>query len=132
MSQKLPTHGFKWVDYDKSKVLQLLEKRDINKGYIFEADLEYPKNVWKSHNDYPLAPEKIKVDNVKKLICSFKSKNHYVYHYRNLKQYLEEGMVLKKVHRGIEFNQPKWMEPYIRKNTDLRKVATNAFENVFF
>ena len=48
MSQKLPTHGFKWVDYDKTKVLELLEKRDTNKGYVFEVDLEYPKKLWKS------------------------------------------------------------------------------------
>ena len=60
MSQKRPTHGFKWIDYNKSKVLDLLEKRDTNKGYIFEVDLEYPKKLWKSHNDYPLAPEKNK------------------------------------------------------------------------
>ena len=51
MSQKLPTHGFKWIDYDKYKVLHLLEKRDTNKGYEFEVDLEYPKKLWKSHND---------------------------------------------------------------------------------
>ena len=132
MSQKLPTHGFKWVDYDKSKVLQLLEKRDTNKGYIFEVDLEYPKKLWKSNNDYPLTPEKIKVDNVEKLTCSFKPKNHYVLHYQNLKQYLEEGMILKKVHRGIKFYQSKWMEPYIRKNTDLRKLASSSFEKDFF
>ena len=131
MSHKLPTHGFKWVDYDKNEVMNLLEKRDTNKGYIYEVDLEYPKKLWKSHNDYPLAPEKIKVDNVEKLICSFKPKNHYVLHYRNLKQYLEEGMILKKVHRGIKFYQSNWMEPYIRKNTDLRKLATNAFEKDF-
>ena len=43
MTQKLPTHGFKWIDYDKSKVLQLLEKRDTNEGYVFEVDVEYPK-----------------------------------------------------------------------------------------
>ena len=128
MSQKLPTDGFKWVDYDKTKVLQLLEKRDTNKGYIFEVDLEYPKKLWKSHNDYPLGPEKIKVNNVEKLICSFKPKIHYVLHYQNLKQYLKQGMVLKKVHRGTKFYQSKWMEPYIRKNNDLRKLATNAFE----
>ena len=73
MTQKLPTHGFKWVNYDKSKVLELLEKK-TNKGYIFEVDLEYPKKLWKSHNDYPLAPEKIKEDNVEKLICSLKTK----------------------------------------------------------
>ena len=131
MSQKLPTHGFKWIDYDKTKVLKLLEKRDTNKGYIFELDLEYPKKLWKSHNDYPLAPEKIKVDNVEKLICSFKPKNNYVLHYINLKQYLKQGKILKKVHRGIKFYQSKWMEPYIRKNTDLRKLAKNAFEKDF-
>ena len=130
MSQKRPTHGFKWVEYDKNEVINLLEKRDTNKGYIFEVDLEYPKKLWKSHNDYP--PEKIKVENVEKLICSFKTKNHYVLHYRNLKQYLEQGMVLKKVHRGIKFYQSKWREPYIRKNTELRKLASSSFEKDFF
>ena len=115
VTQKLPTHGFKWVDNGKNEVINLLEKRDTNKGYIFEVDLEYPKKLWKSHNDYPLAPEKIKVDNVETLICSFKPKNHYVLHYRNLKQYLKQGIVLKKVHRGIKFYQSKWMEPYIKK-----------------
>ena len=95
--------------------------------------MEYPQKLWESYNDYPLAPEKIKVDNnVEKLICSFKPKKHYVLHYRNLKQYLEQGMILKKVHRGIKFYQSKWMEPYIRKNTDLRKLASNAFEKDFF
>ena len=94
--------------------------------------MEYPKKLWKSHNDYPLAPEKIKIDNVEKLICSFKPKNNYVLHYRNLKQYLKQGMILKKVHRGIKFYQSRWMEPYIRKNTDLRKLATSSFEKDFF
>ena len=41
-------------------------------------------------------------------------------------------MILKKVHRGIKFYQSPWMEPYIRKNTDLRKEAKNAFEKDFF
>ena len=88
--------------------------------------------MWNSHNDYPLAPEKIKIDNIDKLICSFLPKKHHVVHYKKLKQYLEEGMILKKVHRGIKFKQSPWMEPYIRKNTDLRKDAKNAFEKDFF
>ena len=132
MSQKLPSHGFKWIDINKKEVINLLEKKDTNNGYIFEVDWEYPESLWKSHNDYPLAPEKVKVENVEKLICSFKPKNSYVVHYRNLKQYLEEGMILKKVQRGIKFRQSNWMEPYIRKNTDLRKSASNAFEKDFF
>ena len=132
MSQKLPTHGFKWIDVDKTSVLKLLEKKDTNQGFIFEVDLEYPSLLWKSHNDYPLATERIKIDKVDKLICSFLPKKHYVLNYKNLKQYLEEGMILKKVHRGLKFYQSPWMEPYIRKNTDLRKEAKNAFEKDFF
>ena len=132
MTQKLPTGGFKWIDDDKPKVPKLLEKKDTNNGFIFEVDLDYPSSLWDSHNDYPLAPEKIKIDKIDKLICSFLPKKHYVLHYRNLKQYLEEGMILKKVHRGIKFKQSPWMEPYIRKNTDLRKEAKNAFEKDFF
>ena len=128
MTQKLPTHGFKWINVDKPKVLKLLEKKDTNQDFIFEVDLDYPSSLWKSHNDYPLAPEKVKIDKTEKLICSFLPKKHYVLHYKNLKQYLEEGMILKKVHRGIKFVQSPWMEPYIRKNTDLRKDAKNAFE----
>ena len=41
-------------------------------------------------------------------------------------------MILKKVHRGIKFYQSPWMEPYIRKNTDLRKLAASSFEKDFF
>ena len=132
MTQKLPTHGFKWINVDTSSVLKLLEKKDTNQGFIFEVDLEYPRSLWKSHNDYPLAPERTKIDKVDKLICSFLPKKHYVLHYKNLKQYLKEGMILKKVHRGIKFVQSPWMEPYIRKNNFLRKEAKNAFEKDFF
>ena len=71
MSQKLPTHGFKWINVDKSSVLKLLEKKDTNQGFIFQVDLDYPSSLWKSHNDYPFAPERIKIDKVDKLICSF-------------------------------------------------------------
>ena len=106
-----------------------MEIKDTNQGFIFEVDLDYPKSLWDSHNDYPLAPEKIKID---KIICSFHPKKHYVVHYKNLKQYLQEGMILKKVHRGIQFYQKPWMEPYIRKNTDLRKAAKSKFEKDFF
>ncbi|CAH3194264.1 unnamed protein product, partial [Porites evermanni] len=102
------------------------------KGYIFEVDLEYPSNLWETHNDYPLAPEKMIVNGVEKLICHFKPRKNYVVHYRNLRQYLEMGMRITAVHRGISFYQSSWMEPYIRKNTELRKTAANSFEKDFF
>ena len=140
MSQSLPMHGFKWMkNLKKDKVLDILEKVNCSitnpikkKGYIFEVDLEYPKDLWESHNDYPLAPEKLKVNGVEKLISHFKPHKNYVIHYRNLRQCLEMGLKITKVHRGISFNQSPWMEPYIRKNTELRKTAANSFEKDFF
>ena len=139
MSQQLPTHGFKWMkDITEEKVMEILEKANHSmsnlgrKGYIFEVDLEYPSKLWESHNDYPLAPEKMIVNGVEKLICHFKPRKNYVVHYRNLRQYLEMGMKITAVHRGISFYQSSWMEPYIRKNTELRKTAANNFEKDFF
>ena len=132
MSQPLPTHGFKWVkNITKEKVFDILEQ-ESSRGYIFDVDLECPKHLWKLHNDYPLAPEPIKVDGVEKLIGHFRPKKDYVIHYKNLKQYLNMGLELKAVHRAISFEQSPWMEPYIRKNTELRKGAKNEFEKDFF
>ena len=139
MSQQLPTHGFKWMrDLTIDNVLSILEKVNHSmsnfgkKGYIFEVDLEYPTSLWESHNDYPLAPEKINVNGVEKLISHFKPRKNYVVHYRNLRQYLELGMKITAVHRGISFNQSSWMEPYIRKNTELRQAATNNCDKDLF
>ena len=139
MSQQLPTHGFKWMKgLTKDFVVDLLEKANHSmfnkgkKGYIFEVDLEYPSSLWEEHNDCPSAPEKMTVNGVEKLICHFKPRKNYVVHYRNLRQYLEMGMKITAVHRGISFNQSPWTEPYIRKNTELRKTAANSFEKDFF
>ena len=141
MSQSLPTHGFKWMKEPTiESVMKILEDANNSmnnpsehkKGYMFEVDLEYPKDLWKSHNDYPLAPEKLKVNGVEKLISHFKPHKNYVIHYRNLRQSLEMGLTITAVHRGIMFRQSSWMEPYIRKNTELRKTAANSFEKDFF
>ena len=139
MSQNLPTHGFKWMrNLTKDKVYDILEKINHSMsnrgkiGYIFEVDLAYPKKLWETHNDYPLAPEKMNVNGVEKLISHFKPRKNYVVHYRNLRQYLEMGMRITAVHRGISFQQSPWMEPYIRKNTELRKKSSNNFEKDFF
>ena len=139
MSQSLPTHGFKWMrNITKESLMEILEKTNNSmsnsgrKGYVFEVDLEYPSTLWEDHNDYPLAPEKMNVNGVEKLISHFKPRKNYVVHYRNLRQYLEMGMRITAVHRGISFQQSPWMELYIRKNTELRKKSSNNFEKDFF
>ena len=51
---------------------------------------------------------------------------------RNLKQALNHGLVLKKVHRVVKFNQNARLKPYIDMNTDLRKKLRNDFEKDFY
>ena len=49
-----------------------------------------------------------------------------------LKQALNHGLVLKKIHRVIEFRQEAWLKSYIDMNTRLRTEAENDFEKDFF
>ena len=47
-------------------------------------------------------------------------------------QALNHGLVLRKAHRVIQFNQEDWLKPYIGMNAKLRKEAKNDFEKDFF
>ena len=49
-----------------------------------------------------------------------------------MKQSLNDGLFLKKVHRVIKFDQKPWLQPYIDMNTELRKNAKTDFEKYFF
>ena len=74
----------------------------------------------------------MKIDKRKKLVCNLLNKKKYVVHIKSLKQALNHGLKLKKVHRIIEFNQKAWLKPYIDMNTEFRKVADNDFEKGFY
>ena len=103
-----------------------------NFSCILEVDLEYPKSLHDWHNDYPLAPEQIKINKVKILIPNLEDKEKYVLHYENPKQYESLGLKIKKIHRGIEFEESQRLEKYIALNTGLRTAAANEFEKDFF
>ena len=51
---------------------------------------------------------------------------------RALKQALNHGLILKKVHKVILFNQEAWLKPYIDMNIKLRTEEKNDFEKDFF
>ena len=95
-------------------------------------DVEYPKRLHNQHNELPFLPEKMKIGKVEKLVCNLYDKCRYPIHIKALKQAMEHGLILKKIHRAIVFKQSAWLKPYIEFNTRLRTAAKNDFEKDFF
>jgi hypothetical protein len=72
------------------------------------------------------------VNKTEKLIPNLNNREKYVLHHTNLKQYLNLGLKLTKIHRGVKFTENDWMKKYIQLNTDLRTKGTTDFEKDFF
>ena len=146
MSEKMPVGNFRW---EKDENVELIDEEWVKRfaengdeGCFLEVDLEIPERIHDETSDYPLCPEKIEVNEgmlsvfsqfvrklmgqssvfaSKKLTCNLFNKDKYIVHIRNLKFYLERGVVLKKVHRVLMFSQTNWIQEYIAKNTELRR-----------
>ena len=132
MSKKLPTNGFKWLDSNKINEEFIKNYNENNiKGYILEVDVKYPKRLHELHSDLPFLSEGMEVIKCKKFVCNLFNKKKYVAHINTLKQALNHGLKLKKIHRVIEFNQKEWLKPYIDMNTELRKAAKNDLKTIF-
>ena len=76
MCKALPTLGFRWMTEQEIKDWK-------NHPCILEVDLEYPENLHDLHNDYPLAPESIKINKVEKLIPNLNHKTNICYSSRD-------------------------------------------------
>ena len=64
----------------------------------------------------------------KKLVPNLYDKVKYVTHYRNLKFYLQQGLVLTKIHRVLSFTQQPWLRPWIDLCMEQRRNARSEFE----
>ena len=129
-----------------------MPKTALNNGCKFQVDLEYPKFLFEHHKDQPLAPEVIEItssmlseqvqeffekNNLKystqsRLAPNFYKKVKYVLHINNLKFYMEQGLVVDKIHRGVKFIQSEWLKSYVELNTQKRMQASSDFEKDFF
>ena len=118
------------VQFDEHFIKNYNEESD--EGYFLEVDVQYLEKLHELHNDLPFLPERMKIEKVEKLVANLHNKTEYVIQIRNLKQALQHGLVLKKVHKVIKFNQNAWLKPYIDMNTELGKKAKNDFEKDFF
>ena len=74
----------------------------------------------------------MKVNKCKKLVCNLYNKKYHVDPIRSLKQAVNNGLKIKKIHKVLKFNQRAWIKSYIDMNTDLRKNAKNDFKKDFF
>ena len=124
MSQSLPVGDFRWLSNEEVERLDISSLRqDDPTGMILEVDLQYPQSLHDSHDDYPLAPEKLTIteemlsgfqmnlypaghrETATKLTPNLYDKKKYVVHDRNLQFYLKQGLELEKIHRVISFSQ---------------------------
>ena len=107
MSQKLPVDKFQWIkdtfQFNEDFIKSYNEESD--EGYFLEVNVQNPEKLLELHDDLPFLPERMKTEKVEKLVINLHDKIEYVIHIRNLKQALNHGLVLKKVHRVIKFNQ---------------------------
>ena len=144
MSQKLPVNGFKWVkslsQFNESFIRDYNENSDI--GYFLEVDIDYPEKLFNFHKDLPFLRERIKVDDVEKLICSIEDKEKYVIHIRVLTlfrmgffgaaQGLGGGAFLAPIPK-IHHTYPTMMKfatviPYLRKIKKIYKSRDTSLE----
>ena len=117
--------SFKWeenvfsINEKLKKFIKSIKTYDeeSNIGYIFEADVEYPRNLYDFHNGLPFLPERMKILKCSKLLCNLYDKKNYVVRLKALKQALNHGLTVKKVHRLIQFNEKTWLITYIDMDT---------------
>ena len=125
MFRNLHLGGCKWVE-ETSKSNEDFTKSyhdNSDEGCFLEVDVQYPENLYNLHNDLPSFPERMKTQKVEKLVERLHGKEEYVMHRRYLKEALNHGLILKKVHRVINFNQESWIKRYIDMSTGLRKKS---------
>ena len=134
MSKKLPTGGFQWIEDISIFTEDYLKNYNENSdtGYLLAVHVTYSKDLYEKHKYLPFLPEKLKIDKSTKLSCNFNDKNYYPVHICALKQALNHGLKLEKVHSVISFSQSAWLKQYIDRNTEFRMKADNGFEKHYF
>lgn len=110
MSEPLYVGEFTWISAAELNQWE-------NQSCILEVDLEYPKELHNLQNEYPLAPERLRINKVDKLIRNLNNKETYIVRHKNLKLYLSLGLKLTKIHRGIKFTEEPWLAKYIQLNS---------------
>jgi hypothetical protein len=129
VSEPLPYGNFKFSDASLEDVLNTDDNNEA--GYILDVDLSFPafppcpesiapKEEWLSDWQVAAAKEhRVKVGKQEKRTPHLHDHKNPVIHFRNLKYVVQKlGVKIDKVHSVISFSQSKWLEPYMKMNTD--------------
>ncbi len=152
MMHALPVRDVRWMTDDELESFDpfthVSEEGDT--GYILTVDLVYPEELHEAHNGYPLAAEQLNVTysdlseysrrclseiyrknlthKAKKLSATFRPRRNYTLHALNLRLYLELGMKLEKIHKGVVFTQRPFMRQFIQDCAERRANSRTPTE----
>lgn len=162
LSMKLPKSDFQWMtDSELDDLMTKLKNIDLDGeiGYYVEVDISHPYILQDETDELPFAPEKfittsedmpefmkqqwkdvstLRYGSIKdyrgtsKLVLNHYKKSNYPIHAKLLQFYLNKGLKIHKIHRGIKFTQEGYFEKYISDNSSKRKKAENDFEKDYY
>ena len=153
MIKQFPVGDFRFLNDDEIASFDIMKVDPIGStGYLVQVDLLYPPELHDKHSGLPLCPSHLEITKdilsdvtielgekhgqkfrpQKKLAPTLKNKEKYICHSSNLKFYIEQGLVLTKIHKILSFTQSAWLAPYINFNTERRKLAVNSFTKDFY
>ena len=126
MSRKLLVVGFEWVEdtsqFNEDFIKSYNEESD--EEYFFEVDVQYSEKLHDLHNDFIFLPKRLRIEKAEKLVAKLHDKIEYVIYIKHFaKQALNHELVLKNVHRVIQFNRKALLKPYLDLNIELKKKS---------
>lgn len=93
----MPHGGFRWTEPSLSGLNAMTDTSHV--GRIYEVNVSYPDHLHDKHRDLPFLPcnGTPSGSKVTKLMATLERKERYIIHYVNLKQAIENGLIVEKV-----------------------------------
>ena len=97
-------------------------------GCFLVCDLDYPLELYDEHNSFPVLPEHLNG----RLDGHLWDRKKIGLRYGALKEAIERGLILKKIHKGIKSKEEPFVRLFIQNNNKKRREAATKFEGDVF
>ena len=78
-----------------------MDWKNLFKWYFLEIDVKYPPKLYEFHSDLPFLLDRKKLGKAEKLVTNLQDQTKYFVCIKTLKQTLNHGLILQKVHRAF-------------------------------